>query len=251
MPLINYIGNRQECLGATSGFVRGNAPPPPSLSVEYLLVGGGSATYLVGTGGSGGGFVSSSASIPWNSVLTVTVGLGGADGPGDTGQSSSLSGSTFGYAFAGGATSNQSGEPQFNPSGLGDDIELTAGGGGGAGAAGQNSTNVNGNGGNGLPWLNGIYYAGGGGGTGAPELPSNPGLPGLGGGGSAQAGYQLNGIDGLGGGAAGTGTLGGSGVVIIRYPTTSPRMAEGGTQYESDGYFYHEFTGSGLFTYEF
>jgi hypothetical protein len=251
MPLINYIANRQECLGATSGLVRGNAPEPPSLSVQYLLVGGGSATYLTGTGGSGGGFVSASATIPWNSVLTVTVGLGGADGSGDTGQSSSLSGSTFGYAFAGGATSAQSGEPQFNPVGLGDNIELTNGGGGGAGEAGESSAANNGNGGDGLLWLNGIYYAGGGGGTGAPERPSLPGDPGLGGGGSANPGYQLNGTNGLGGGAAGTGTLGGSGVVIIRYPTTSPRMGDGGTQYESDGYFYHEFTGSGLFTYEF
>jgi len=247
MPLINYIGNRQECLGATSGFVRGDAPAPPSLSVEYLIVGGGSATYLTRVGGSGGGFVSSSASIPWNTTLGITVGGGGADGPSDTGQSSSISGSTFGIIGAAGATAGGSGLPQGNPVGV-DGAENSSGGGGGAGEEGQDGVlDRSGNGGDGLPWLNGIYYAGGGGGVGDPALPGVPGDPGLGGGGYISG----SGVDGLGGGAGGSGTKGGDGVVIIRYPNTSPRMGQGGTQFESGGYFYHEYTGSGLFTYEF
>jgi hypothetical protein len=244
MPLINYIGNRQEAL---ENRARGPAPTPPSLSVQYLLVGGGSATYLVGTGGSGGGFVSSSASIAWNTTLGITVGAGGGDGAADTAQSSSISGSTFGYQYAGGADNDNSGEPQFNDAGL-SGPENSAGGGAGAGEDGQSAIlDKSGDGGDGLPWLNGIYYAGGGGGVGDPALPGVPGLAGLGGGGYISG----SGVDGLGGGAGGSGIKGGSGVVIIRYPTSSPRMAQGGTQYESGSYFYHEYTGSGLFTYQF
>jgi len=121
---------------------------------------------------------------------------------------------------------------------------------------GNGSTGQCGDGGTGSLWVNGKYYAGGGGGTPDPNLPSNPGYPGLGGGGTAQVGYgpdglpyQLNGVNGLGGGAAGTGTAGGSGSVIVRYTTGSLRMASGGNAYQSGGYWYHEFTGSGTLYY--
>jgi hypothetical protein len=258
MPLINYIGNRQECLGYNAG--RGAAPAPPNLSVEYLIVGGGGVGGNPSSnGGSGGGFVSSSTTIAWNTTLGITVGAGGTFSPYTNGASSSISGSSFGYQFAGGADNDNSGEPQFNDAGL-SGPEGSTGGGAGAGEDGQNGTlGVNGNGGDGLAWLNGIYYAGGGGGVGSPELSSVPGLPGLGGGGTAQTGfgpdgepYQINGVNGLGGGAARNGTSGGSGVVIIRYPNTVPRMADGGIQYESGGFYYHEFTtGSALFRYQY
>ena len=62
MPLINYIGNRQEALaGGIGGFVRGNAPTPPSMSIDYLVVGGGTS----GGGGSHG-----------NAAFWRTVGVG-------------------------------------------------------------------------------------------------------------------------------------------------------------------------------
>ena len=222
-----------------------NCPPPPNLEVQYLIVGGGSATYLTGTGGSGGGFVSASASIPWRTTVATVVGLGGNDTAGATGQSSSISASGLGVFGAGGADFDNSGGPQYFSAGL-TGPGGTYGGGAGASANGNNGVlGQNGDGGDGLTWLNGIYYAGGGGGVGDPTLPSNPGAAGLGGG-----GYNTeNGVDGLGGGAGGSGSVGGSGVVIIRYATGSVRPAFGGTTEISGGYVYHTFTGSATFTY--
>jgi hypothetical protein len=226
-------------------------PPPPDLEIQYLVVGGGSAGRGAGIGGSGGGVVSGSLSIPWRTTLTNTVGNGGGgEGglPTITAGSSSISSSTLGFFGAGGAL-NGSGLPQGNPEGL-SGVEGTNGGGGGSSAPGKNGVeNQNGDGGDGSIWLNGIYYAGGGGGTGNPDLPSNPGAGGLGGGGTAQTGGNINGVNGLGGGAAGTGTTGGSGSVIIRYSTGSVRPAFGGTVTEVGGYVYHTFTGSGDFIY--
>ena len=247
MPLINYIGNRQEALsGAGAGRVqRGPAPPPPSLSVDYLIVGGGGAPNNPATnGGCGGGVVSGSSSIVWNTTLSVIVGAGGTYSPYTNGASSSLSGSSFGLIGAGGATFNKSGGPQYFDAGTDN------GGGAGSSKNGNNGLGGNGDGGTGSVWLNGLYYAGGGGGQNASAAP------GLGGGGTQLTGvgpdglpYQLNGYDGRGGGASYVGTTGGSGSVIVRYSTGSLRMASGGTQFESGGYFYHEFTGSGTLYY--
>ena len=227
-------------------------PPPPDLEIQYLIVAGGSSGRGAGIGGSGGGVVSGSLSIPWRTTLTNTVGNGGTSTSGGTvltnATSSSISSSTVGFFGAGGAL-NGSGLPQGNPEGL-SGPEGTNGGGGGSSQAGNNGVeNQNGKGGDGSIWLNAIYYAGGGGGTGNPDLPSNPGEGGLGGGGTAQTGGNINGVNGLGGGAAGTGTTGGSGSVIIRYSTGSVRPAFGGTVTEVGGYIYHTFTGSGNFIY--
>lgn len=78
MPLINYIGNRQEALvNNAGGFVRGNAPTPPALSFDYLIVGGG-ATRTV-AGGSAGGVVSGSAvTMSFNTTIDIQVGAGGS-----------------------------------------------------------------------------------------------------------------------------------------------------------------------------
>ena len=101
MPLINYIGNRQEALGTrVGGFVRGAAPAPPSLILDYLVVGGGTSgrggdgTY--GIGGSGGGVISGSAvTMSFNSSIAIIVGAGGVSG--STAASSSMSGSSFAF----------------------------------------------------------------------------------------------------------------------------------------------------------
>lgn len=255
MPLINYIGNRQECLGTTSGFVRGNAPPPPSLNVEYLVVAGGTGG-AARVGGSAGGVRSGSATIAWNTTLGINVGSGGVDL--QNGQSSSMSGSTLGIVGIGGALYGGNSGNNFSVGVAGPGN--TQGGGAGSSKNGNNgASGQNGDGGSGSVWVNGLWYGGGGGGVGDPALPSNPGYPGLGGGGTAQTGigpdglpYQLPGYNGRGGGAAGSSNKGGDGTIIIRYPNTVPRMGQGGTQFESGGYYYHEFsTGSAQFTYQF
>lgn len=234
-----------------------SCPPPPNLDVQYIVVGGGSAGRGSGIGGSGGGIVSGSLSIPYRTTLTNTIGIGGTSSGGTiilTAGSSSISSSALGFFGAGGANASNSGGPQYFSEGTsGTGIPIPQGGGAGSSENGQDgAAGVAGNGGDGSLWLDGLYYAGGGGGTGGVA-----GLPGLGGGGTAQTPgvspdglpYQLDGYNGRGGGAAGTGTSGGSGVVIIRYSTGSVRPAYGGTITEAGGYIYHTFTGSADFRY--
>lgn len=231
-----------------------SCPAPPNLSVDYIVVGGGTSgrggdgTY--GIGGSGGGVVSGSLSIPYRTTLVNSIGLGGISG--SNAGSSSISSSTLGFFGAGGASGGKSGGPQYFDEGL-SGPGLSQGGGAGSSKDGNSGVlGQSGDGGTGSLWLDGKWYAGGGGGVGG----GNPGYPGLGGGGTAQTGfgpdglpYQLNGYNGRGGGAAGTGGAGGSGVVIIRYSTGSVRPAFGGTITEAGGYYYHTFTGSGDFRY--
>jgi hypothetical protein len=229
-----------------------SCPPPPPLSFDYIIVGGGNAGRGSGIGGSAGGVVSGSAvTMSYNTSIAIVVGAGGTSSGGTpitNAASSSMSGSSFSFIGAGGAVGGNSGGPQYFDEGLSG--PNSNGGGAGSSKDGNSGVlNQNGDGGSGSVWVNGIYYAGGGGGTGGSPNPVNPGYPGLGGGGSAQSGYTLNGVNGLGGGAAGSGTAGGSGSVIIRYSTGSVRPAFGGTVTESGGYIYHTFTGSAEFRY--
>lgn len=233
-----------------------SCPPPPNLEVQYIVVGGGSAGRASGIGGSGGGVVSGSLSIPWRTTLTNSVGNGGTSSGGTpvlTAGTSSLSSSVLGFFAAGGAQAGSSGTPTVFSEGLSGPGGTQGGGAGSSKNGNSGVLNQNGDGGTGSLWLDGKWYAGGGGGV---NPAGNPGYPGLGGGGTAQTGfgpdglpYQLNGYDGRGGGAAGTGTSGGSGVVIIRYSTGSVKPAFGGTITEDGGYYYHTFTGSGDFRY--
>jgi hypothetical protein len=230
-----------------------SCPPPPNLSVQYIIVGGGGPGKGTGTGGSGGGVFSGSLSIPYRTTLTNIIGNGGTTVL--TAGSSSISASALGFFGAGGGSFG-SGGPSYHSDGI-SGPGGTNGGGAGSSKDGNNGTSgQNGDGGTGSLWLDGKYYAGGGGGNGDPNLPTNPGYPGLGGGGTTQIGtgpdglpYQVNGYNGRGGGGAGSGSIGGSGVVIIRYSTGSVRPAYGGTVTQSGGYYYHTFTGSGDFRY--
>jgi hypothetical protein len=265
MPLINYIGNRQESLSA-GGFVRGNAAPPPALSFDYIVVGGGAAGQIPGLGGSGGGVRSgSAASLSFNTTLNIVVGAGGTAPSGvvvTNGASSSISASSFGFIGAGGATGN-SGQPSEFSRGLAGP-EGSNGGGAGSSQDGQDGVEgKSGNGGNGSIWVNGLYYGGGGGGVGGGVA----GDPGLGGGGTAITPgtspdgltFQLNGHNGRGGGSAGSSgydVLGGSGSVIIRYATASvvapyDNTISGGTLEISGGYAYRTFTGSSQLVYSY
>ena len=233
MPLINYIGNRQESLSA-GGFVRGDAPTPPPLSFDYLLVGAGMVRGA-GVGGSAGGFLSGSAvSMSFNTTLDIIVGLGGSGS--NDGGSSSIASPSFGYLYAGGANTTFSGYPQGNSEGSGGAPPIGNGGGAGASENGVNGVaGLSGRGGNGLAWVDGNFYAGGGGG----------------------AGGQLfgQGAAGIGGGGGGM-QKGGSGIVIIRYATASvvppyDNAIAGGSLIISGGYAYRTFTGSAQLTYRF
>ncbi len=262
MPLINYIGNRQESLGDNAGgrVQRGPAPPPPSLSIDYLVVGGGDATTTFTYGGGGGGFLSGSATMSFNDTLTIEVGLGGTTAINDYGKQSHISSSIFGYLIASGAIEGQSGLPQGKSAGVGGPLPIGYGGGAGASQNGFDGTlNASGGGGKGLQWLNGIYYAGGGGGAGDSGVTAGDGTFEFGGGG-AGAGFPYGsgsaGTDGLGGGSGGGNAKGGSGVVIIRYATSSvvppyDNAIAGGTVTQVGGYIYRTFTTSSQLAYKF
>ena len=207
-------------------------------------------TVTVGLGGSGSQVDTVSQSSGTNSTFSgsftgspITSTGGGRGGTiGDVGLTALAGGSgggggsfgttqTYGAAavtspvtqgYAGGGNNN------FTPS------PHPSGGGGGANSVGSNATssNTSGNGGAGLE-VNiiggtGNFYAGGGGG-GTYALTSNYGTGGTGGGGdgigtSAGQGTSNTGGGGgggnaMGGGAAYPGQTGGSGVVILRYPS--------------------------------
>jgi hypothetical protein len=262
MPLINYIGNRQEALSNNAGgFVRGAAPAPPSLSIEYLVVGGGGRTLITGYGGGAGGFLTGSFTASFNSSFNITVGLGAPTGS-NQGGTSSVSSSIL-FVSASGGQEGASGGPTFKSAGLGGPPPIGKGGGAGSAENGVNGVEgLSGRGGSGSLWLDGRYYAGGGGGGGNATLPSGNGDGGIGGGGRGEPGgctncfSGSNGVDGTGGGAGGGNFKGGDGVVIIRYSTGSvnppyDNAISGGELTISGGYYYHTFTGSGQFTYRY
>ena len=257
-----------------------NPDPIPRASVESLVVGGGgSGGGSTGGGGGAGGVVSSNSSVAQGINYPVSVGAGGAVPgnrlPGKTGASSSFNGiialggggggySADGTSGAGGLSGGSGGGGQNYYSSFASGVGTlgqgnsggalgsgSAAGGGGAGGPGVYNGTVNVGGGGGPGIANSItgssvYYGGGGGG-------GNGGAGGIGGGGNgSNVGVSGTANTGGGGGggwayASGEGDAGGSGVVIIRYPTGS-MTATGGTITTSGGYTIHRFTSSGTFT---
>jgi hypothetical protein len=241
----NTDENKVEVCTANGGtplwqFLEEAGTSVPPLTVRYLIVagGGGGGSGFDGGGGGAGGLLTSIAATPLpltpNVIYTIEVGVGGtrtADSPGGNGGDSSINGSdiTLISADGGGGGGGNTG---------GGSAGAAGGGGGGASAVGGNATiTVSGNGGNGLQnniTGTNLYYAGGGGGgrdTRSSSYPNNGGGGGDGGGGSADpnGGTGDNGNNGVGGGGAGAGVpasviiqlggTGGSGVVILRYPS--------------------------------
>jgi len=182
----------------------------------FVTVGGGGGA---GRDSGGGGVLGGS-------------GGGGADGINST-QATAGAG-TSGQGFAGGAGTTSAG----------------AGGGGGAGGTGNASPGggTNGAGGVGKEWptASGTYYAGGGGGARCPGLGSTGSIGGAGGGGTGNGtALTKNGTANTGGGGGGNGGLGGSGVVVVRYLTSSVANASGGTPTTSGSYTLRTFASSG------
>ena len=188
-------------------------------------IAGSDITNVVSTGGGGGGHSGTPGS---------TGSTGGSGGGGGAYQGAGGAG-TSGQGMSGGAGSATSGGQQG------------AGGGGGASqTGGTGNSSEAGDGGNGLSSaITGVATtrAGGGGGKGYDNLP--PGSGGTGGGGAGGAASSnaqgVNGTANTGGGGGGShdvaGANGGSGVVILRMPTSrytgttsgSPSVSQSGS----------------------
>ncbi len=230
-------------------------------------VAAGTYTITVGAGGAGGtagnpgtdGANGSNSSI---AALVVSTGGGGgggdADANGKNGGSGGGAGSASGVPSTGGTGTVGQGTNGGNASAQGGGGGSGGGGGGGATSAGSNGGAVDGgNGGAGTASSisgSSVTYAGGGGGGAFSTSTGGTGGTGGGGtgggvGGDATAGTANRGGGGGGGrgaGSSGIGAAGGSGIVVISYPTGTV-TATGGTITTSGGNTIHTFTTSGSF----
>jgi hypothetical protein len=260
-------------------------------SVEALVVGGGGgggAATIGGPGGGGGIVYDAAVAVSAGSSYPISVGIGGtgnggngansvgfsytADGGGaggywgsattrnaKNGGSGGAAGEYAGIGTPGTSTQNTYGGKGFGNSGgagYASGSTIKTGGGGGAGGAGSAATSTTaGNGGAGKKYsITGIEVGYGGGGGGADYNASNHGTATDGGGAGSSTGIAGTPNTGGGGGAglSGSGTTGGSGVVILAYPTSfRPLKASLGLVYTIDtvtrpGYRVYRFTsGSG------
>ena len=115
----------------------------------------------------------------------------------------------------------------------------TAGGGGSLSAGGDGSLTTGGDGGDGILWLDGNNYSGGGAGIYFPSGSGSNGSGGTGGGGNPNTSATQN-TGGGGGGSYYSASFGADGIVKLRYPGPII-LATGGTITESGGYVYHTF----------
>lgn len=237
----------------------------PSFILEYLVVGGGGAGGAIGGGGGGGagGFMTGFFTAYNTGSYSIVVGAGGA-APGGSGSDSIFATIISKGGGGGGSLSNigQDGGSgggsgvlgqiggvsvalQEGNSGWGSTSSCWAGGGGGAAAPAVNKNGANGI----MSAISGlsIAYAGGGGG-GAVCDNETGGTGGLGGGGTGGGGRLLcstsltsSGLANTGGGGGGAGSLecghaagnGGSGIVIIRIPSTRTANFSSGVAFTS------------------
>ena len=246
--------------GGAGGFLSGSAS----------VVSGTQYTITVGAGGAGVAGSSSPGSNGTNSSTFAVISIGGgggasrdAGGPGLSGGSGgggagSLSGSGTYVQGSGTAGQGNAGGAGTGPADL--SVNSAGGGGGGASATGTNgASTAGGKGGDGAnSSISGTSTAYAGGGGGGRTVNGTFGAGGLGGGGSANGGNSGT-VNTGGGGAGGSGGSpgyvpgsGGSGIVIISYPsiyanasitTGSPTitLANGNTIYT--------FTGTGSITF--
>jgi len=232
--------------------------------IEYLVVAGGGGGYC--GGGGAGGMRTGTLSVSAGNK-TVTVGAGGysgqcnVNGHGNNGVGGnsvfdSITSTGGGFGGGGGAANNTAGGSsggaggnytsnggypqdsvtpnQGNNGGASDgNNSQRAGAGGGAGAVGGNATAGVAVGGDGLASSisgSSVIYAGGGGGGFANSSSGTGGQGGSGGGGSDGAAGTTNlGAGGGGHDNSARAGYGGSGIVIVRYLTSSGITATGGT----------------------
>ena len=207
-------------------------------------------TITVGAGGSGNSTAGQAPSGGDSTFSTITSTGGGGGGGGNSNEAGSNGGSGGGAAYTTSTSSGGSGNtPSTTPSqgnDGGDGSNGTAyggGGGGGSGSVGVDATTiVGGNGGDGTSSSitgSALFYSGGGGGGSNAVSGGSSGSGGssIGGNGAYATGSvaATNGTTNTGSGGGGcqsantTGGNGGSGIVIIRYKTSSDITATGGT----------------------
>jgi hypothetical protein len=201
-------------------------------------------TYVITVGGggnAGGNNTSANATAGGNSVFSTITATGGGRGGGPSANATS-GGSGGGGAGSSAAAAGTAGQGTTGGAGISSGLNYHGGGGGGGSTAGAAAiASQAGRGGEGvLSTISGtaVFYGGGGGGgqhtdVGAPA-PAGNGGGGLGGpfglDSAAGAGRAAVANTGGGGGGAGgryglnpaVGGAGGSGIVILRYPTANP-----------------------------
>lgn len=242
---------------------------PTARTVEYLVIAGGGAGGGNNNGGGGGagGYLTGSVAVSAGNK-TVTVGAGGigssaattganggnsvfdtvtATGGGGGGSGTSVSnGATGGsggggnYLGAGGARTASPVQGNIGAAGVPSGA-YPGGGGGGAGAAGSSNQ-----GGAGLTSsITGVAVTRGGGGSGGWNYGGTAGGAGGGGKGAGSDGAASSGTANTGGGGGGDipgypiGGSGGSGIVVVRYPSGTgayPTVAVGGVSATNVGY---------------
>ena len=227
-------GGLRTSYGSNSGGGNSNEP-------NLTLNSGVAYTITVGSGGVANTAGSSSVLDSINSAgggrgsgggTSYTAGAGGSGGGGAGGDYGDPGGAgTSNQGFAGGTSGANTGG-----------VSYPGGGGGGAAAVGASASGSGDPGGNGGAGLavnilnatnaatasvgevdsSNVYYAGGGGGSTYQGTAGNGGVGGGGNGDRSDDGTAANnGTANTGGGGGGTNATGGSGVVILRYPTAN------------------------------
>jgi hypothetical protein len=245
---ITYVDSTQGWVSSSGANEGTQSIDPIAYSVDFLVVAGG-ATGSYGGGGAGG-FRTSTQSVGVGTVITVTVGDGGASSNnsvlGNSGSNSSISGSgltTITSAGGGGAGGEVSSSPNHNG--------LSGGSGGGGGSIGPTPSTGTGGTGNtpstspsqgnngGTGTTDAITYRSGGGGGGASTSGANGGTggPSAGGNGGTGTASSITGSSvtyaGGGGGASnglgyGTGGAGGGGTAGTSGSNATANLGGGG-----------------------
>jgi hypothetical protein len=228
--LLVYIDSTQGWL-ATSGINEGtDALSPAPYSIDFLVVagGGGGATTTSNTnygrgGGGAGGYRTSTQTVNYGTVITVTVGNGGSATT--QGSSSSISGSglTTITSAGGGAGGDNDGGSGGSGGGAGDE-DNTAN----TGGSGNTPSTSPSQGNNGGSSGSSVYGGGGGGGAGAVGADSTAtGKGGSGGNGTASSitGSSVTRAGGGGGGGYDVVNNGGTGGGGTGAKTNAPNVA--------------------------
>jgi hypothetical protein len=222
--ILNYVDSTRGWL-PTSGVNNGtDALSPSSYSVDFLVIAGGGGGGTLGGGGGAGGYRTSTQTVNGGTVITVTVGDGGAGSTGalDSANRSGSVGSNSSISGSGLTTITSAG------GGFGGGWQITGGNGGSGGGTGSESGSAGGsgntpntspsqgnNGGLGLAYASGSpnYGASGGGGASAVGGNATTTAGGNGGAGTASSitGSSVTRAGGGGGGTNGGGTAGSGG----------------------------------------